>query len=64
MRPLSNPKQLPLLQSSGIGSPSVSSVCGVAVSTMLPTLLAVVLGLADTRPRWLPCAVAGASLRA
>ena len=30
MRPLSNPKQLPLLQSSGIGSPSVSSVCGVA----------------------------------
>ena len=39
-------------------------LCGVAVSTMLPTVLAIALGLAVTRPSSLAVAVEGASLRA
>ena len=62
--PLSVEKQLPLLYSPLTAWPSVSTLCGVAVSTMLPTVLAIALGLAATRPSSLAVAVAGASLRA
>ena len=62
--PLSVEKQLPLLKSPSIASPSASTLWGVAVSTMLPTVLATALGLAETRPSSFAAAVAGASRRA
>ena len=48
--PRSKPKQPPLLLRPGTGSPSASGVWGVAVSTMFPTELSAVFGLAATRP--------------
>ena len=62
--PLSVEKQLPLLKSPSIASPSASTLWGVAVSTMSPTVLATALGLAETRPSSFAAAVAGASRRA